>query len=281
MQEEKAQQPGTNWDPGRQQEVENLNIINKTQQPCTSIYNQWIYDVIAVSRYGAEEMMNDKSKMIWTELNSHANMVVIGKHCHVLAKTGRHVNMNPFTPTYKALRAPIVDAATQYDCPYDGKSYILIIRGAIYILSMTKNLVLPFVLRKAGIVINDKAKIHAANPTNDDHVIIFKETGFWIPLTLWGVFSYFATMKPTEETLCEGNDVYILTPEMWHPHLNAYAHNEDSMGDSEGNIHTLKDRKTKLVLMIYLMMDKFNPQVYWQQRQKQLKTTHHEENEEH
>ena len=120
--------------------------------------------------------------------------------------------MNPFTHTNKALKAPIVDAAIQYDCPYDGKSYILIIRGAIHILSMTNNLVLPFVLREEGIVVNDKAKIHTADPMNDYHVIVFKKTGFWIPLALWGVFSYFATVKPTEETLCAGNDVYIQTP---------------------------------------------------------------------
>ena len=37
MQEEKVQQLGTKWDPGGQQEVENSNIFNKTQQPCTSI----------------------------------------------------------------------------------------------------------------------------------------------------------------------------------------------------------------------------------------------------
>ena len=89
MQEEKTQQPGTNWDPGGPQEVENLNTFNKIQQPHTSIYNQQIYDVIAASMYDAEDTMNDKSEMIQTELNSHANMVVVGKHCHKLAKTGR------------------------------------------------------------------------------------------------------------------------------------------------------------------------------------------------
>ena len=31
-------------------------------------------------------------------------------------------DVNPFTPTYKALKAPIVDTAIQYDCPYDRKS---------------------------------------------------------------------------------------------------------------------------------------------------------------
>ena len=143
----------------------------------------------------------------------------------------------------------------------------------IHILSMTNNVVPPFVLREAGIVVNDKAKLHTVNPTNDDHVIIFKETSFQIPLTLWGVFSYFATVKPTEETLHEGNDVYILAPETWHPHSNAYAHNKESMVDWEGNICAPKTGKHNLSLTIYLTTHKFNPQVYWQQRQKQLTTS--------
>ena len=55
--------------------------------------------------------MNDVYKLTWTELNSHANKVIVGKHCHILAKTEGHVDMNPFTPTYHALKAPIADAA--------------------------------------------------------------------------------------------------------------------------------------------------------------------------
>ena len=257
----------------------------KIQQPHTSIYNQQIYDVIAASTYNEEETMNDESEMIQTEIDSHANMVVIGKHCHILAETGRHVDVNPFMPAYKALKASIVDAAIQYDCPNDRKSYILIIRGAIYVPSMTNNLVPPFVLREVGIVVNDKAKIHTVDPRNDNHVIIFKETGFWIRLTLWGVFSYFATVKPTEETLCEGNDVYILTPVIWHPHSNAYAHNEDSMVDWEGNIHALKDRKTKLVFDDIPNVRQVQSTSILAKEAKAIddkcETTHHEENEEH
>ena len=235
--------------------------------------------------YDAEERMNDEAETIQTELNSHANMIVIRKHCHILARTGRHVDVNPFMPAYKALKAPIVDAAIQYDCPYDRKLYILIIRRAIYIPSMMNKLVLPFVLREVGIVVNEKAKIHTANPTNDDHVITFKETGFQIPLTLWGVFSYFAIVKPTEETLHEGNDVYILPPETWYPHLNAYAHNEDSMVDWEGNICAPKDWKTKLVFDDIPNNGQVQSTSILATGAKAIddkcETTHHEENEEH
>ena len=170
-------------------------------------------------------MMNDKAEMIQTELDSHANMVIVGKHCHILAKTGRHVDMNPFTPAYKALKAPIVYTAIQYDCPYEGKSYILIITGAIYIPSMTNNWVPPFVLREVGIVVNDKAKINTADPTNDDHAPL---QGDWLSDSICSLGSILLS--------CEGNDVYILTSETWHPHSNAYVHSKGSMVDWEGNI---------------------------------------------
>ena len=35
-----------------------------------------------------------------TELDSHANMPVIGRHAYVLAETGKTVDVSPFTPDY-------------------------------------------------------------------------------------------------------------------------------------------------------------------------------------
>ena len=81
-----------------------------------------------------------------TELDSHAYMAVIGKHAYILAETGKMVELNPFTPTYKPIKAPIVDAAMQYDSPYNGKSYILVVRNALHVPSMSNNLLPPFML---------------------------------------------------------------------------------------------------------------------------------------
>ena len=41
-------------------------------------------------------------------------------------------------------------------------------------------------LQEAGIIVNDKAKIHMMNPMAEDHAITFPETGFKIPMMLWG-----------------------------------------------------------------------------------------------
>ena len=177
-----------------------------------------------------------------TELDSHANMAVIGKYVYVQNETGDTVEVNPFTPEYKAITARVVDAAIRYDCPYEGQSYILIIRNVIHVPSMENNLIPPFLLREAGIIVNDKAKIHVADPTVDNHAVVFPTTGFRIRLMLWGVFSFFSSWMPTEDDMRAGHDEYVLTPERWNPHTDAYARNEDNIVDWEGNVKEVKDR---------------------------------------
>ena len=101
-----------------------------------------------------------------TELDSHANMPVVGKHAYTIAKTGKKVDV----------------------------------------------------------------------------------TGFRIPLSLWGIFSYFPTSKPTHDDLLNPNEVYILSPATWNPHSNAYSTNEESMLDWEGNMQPKKDHQHQIVL---------------------------------
>ena len=53
-----------------------------------------------------------------SELDSHANMVVIGKHSFVFESTGKTCNVKPFCDELgMAKDIPIVDAAIAYDCP--------------------------------------------------------------------------------------------------------------------------------------------------------------------
>ena len=118
-------------------------IINATTVVCDSI----------------ESESNDSSAMSRTELDSHANMPVVGRHALVLSRSGQSVDVNPFTPDYLSMNVPIVDAAVKYDCPYDGKSYILILRNALHVPSMQNNLIPPFMMREAGLQVNDVPKI--------------------------------------------------------------------------------------------------------------------------
>ena len=183
-----------------------------------------------------------------TELDSHANMLVVGKHAYIIAETGKKVDVSPFTPDYKPLTVPLVDATVKYDNPYNRKTYILVLCNALYVPSMDHNLIPPFMLREMGVTVNDIPKIHKEDPTVDDHAITFVEMGFRIPLSLVGIFSYFPTSKPMHDDLLNPNKVYILSPATWNPHSDAYSANEESMLDWEGNMQPKKDDQDWIVL---------------------------------
>ena len=192
--------------------------------------------------------MEDANESSRTELDSHANMPVIGRNAYILSKIGETVHVAPFTPDYKPISVELVDAALKYECPYSGEVKILIIRRGLHVPSMTHNLLPPFMLREAGIQINDVPKIHVTSPSEEHHAIIFQETNFRIPLTLHGTFSYFPTSKPTTQELEEPEDVYVLTPTTWNPHSDAYVINEESMLDWEGNMKHARDHEKRVVL---------------------------------
>ena len=175
-------------------------------------------------------------------------MLVVGKHAYIIAETGKKVDVSPFTPDYKPLTVPLVDATVKYNNPYDGKTYILVLCNALYVPSMDHNLIPPFMLWEMGVTVNDVPKIHKEDPTVDDNTITFAETRFRIPLSLWGIFSYFPTSKPTHDDLLNPNEVYILSPATWNPHSDAYSANEESMLDWEGNMQPKKDRQHRIVL---------------------------------
>ena len=123
-----------------------------------TIYNDAIFEAMMASMADRSEhaTLNGPSR---TELDSHANMSVEGRNCYILSELGKYVDVSLFTPPYMALRAPVVDVVRQYDSPYDGKSYLLVIRNALHVPSMANNLLPPFMLRGPGVEVNDKAKL--------------------------------------------------------------------------------------------------------------------------
>ena len=180
-----------------------------------------------------------------SELDSHANMVVIGKHAFVFESTGRTCNVKPFCDELgMAEDIPIVDAAIAYDCPYKNVTYILLIRNALYIHSMIHNLIPPFIMRAGNIIVNDTPKIHCKSPTANDHSIRFPSCDLRIPLQLIGTFSYFHSRKPEPNEIVECDKLFI-TPDSteWNPHCESFERNERSMLNYEGELND-EDRWT-------------------------------------
>ena len=172
-----------------------------------------------------------------TELDLHANMAVIGRNAAIVAETGKTVNIKPFSSECNELvEVPIVDAVVKWVCPNTATSYLLLLRNALYVKSMTNNLVPPFILREAGLVVKDTPKIHMTNPERSDHSIYIPDKDLRITLSLRGVFSYFPTCKPTDEELEGTEEIIPITPVHWNPHSDVYAQNEHNMVDHEGNM---------------------------------------------
>ena len=81
-----------------------------------------------------DEMRNDRIDPTM-ELDSHANMVLLGKDCFMFdGVQGCTCNVVPYDPSLGiGKKIPIVDGAMAYDCQYTHKTYILIVRNALYV----------------------------------------------------------------------------------------------------------------------------------------------------
>ena len=56
-----------------------------------------------------------------TELDSHANMPVVGREALVVEQSRKMVEVCPFTADYKPIKVEVVNVIIQYDSPLDGK----------------------------------------------------------------------------------------------------------------------------------------------------------------
>ena len=185
---------------------------------------------------------------IRTELDSHANMVVLGRHCRLEnpdipvpgSPGSRYAIVSAFSPDYKPMKIQIVDACIGYWCPTNETTYILHFNDVLYVPSMEHNLIPPFILREAGFIVNDTPRIHCQDVTKDSHTIISEDGDLRMPLRLHGVFSYFPSFKPDDDHYHSGssNEHYLLTPtgNDWNPNTGDYKEAENYYIDENGDI---------------------------------------------
>lgn len=170
------------------------------------------------------------------ELDSHAQSAVVGKDALILRDTKKSCSVTGFTNSLgKVASVPIVDACVAYDDPVTGESYCLILYNALWVEEMDHVLIPPFLLRRAGLLVDECPKIQARNPTDETHSICFLDASLRIPLQLRGTFSVFNARCPTR-------DEWHLLPRMnltsdepnWDPHTDVFSLMESSMLGSDG-----------------------------------------------
>ena len=84
-----------------------------------------------------------------TDLDSHANMAVAGNGCTIIAKSGQYSNVTLFSAELPEMeRVEIGDVAISYDNPITLVTYLLVMRNALLIPSMSHNLLSPFLIRE-------------------------------------------------------------------------------------------------------------------------------------
>ena len=97
--------------------------------------------------------MENYSGQSATELDSHANMAVAGANVSIISKSGLVATVTPFSDDLPPMDdVEIGDVAIAYDDPRTGVTYILIIRNALLIPTMSHNLIPPFLIREAGLM---------------------------------------------------------------------------------------------------------------------------------
>eukprot|EP00957_Ditylum_brightwellii_P092898 7072854-Ditylum_brightwellii.AAC.1 len=129
-----------------------------------------IYKVPSVGSNPNVENVESRS-----DLDTHANMPVIGKNVLILGHTGRVADTNPFTSNYDAISIPIVHDAIKYECPYTGNVIIFIVRNALSVPAMDNNWIPLFVMRETGLAVKDMPKIYVSDPSVDNNVILGSE----------------------------------------------------------------------------------------------------------
>ena len=178
----------------------------------------------------------DLSKVTATELDSHADSPVVGWYSRILEETGRKATVSGFTSDLgKPITVLVVNAAVTYDC----NVYILVICNALYFKNMEENLVPPFMMRLAGIDVNECPKFLAKIPSESNHSMYFPDADVRVPFQLEGIISHIPMRIPSTSELDEQTGSYLLlTPNMptWDPHTPIYRDQEDGMTNYNGNI---------------------------------------------
>ena len=110
------------------------------------------------------------------ELHSHADTCCAGSTCHVIEYMGKLCDVTPFSHEYEPMmNIPIVKAATAYDDPQTGETYILILAQALFLGDkLEHSLICLNQIHTHGVVVDD-VPIHLMHNKQAMHLTYFPE----------------------------------------------------------------------------------------------------------
>ena len=161
------------------------------------------------------------------ELDSHADTTVAGSNCVILSYTGKECDVTPYRDDYQPVsNIPIVSAATAWQSPSTGQTYILFFNEALWMGdSMETTLVNPNQLRHYGTQVQD-------NPTSKLPLsIITEDNEFSMDLTMSGTIVCADTFTPSENELQSCPHIQLTSPTPWDPYKVTFHQSSITLDD--------------------------------------------------
>jgi hypothetical protein len=161
--------------------------------------------------------------------------------------------VSAFTDTHEVIHdVPIVTAATAYDDPKTGITYILILGQSIYMGDrMNTSLLCPNQLRMNNIMVDDIPKHLAPQSKPSTHSIICSDEDMILPLSLKGVISYIDTRTPSQEELDTCKWITLTNEHDWDPHSEFFQEQENNFDALQSHHYHHNERQIHSVLSEY------------------------------
>ena len=165
------------------------------------------------------------------ELDSHADSIVAGKNCIILSYTGKECDVSPYRDDYESIKnVPIVTAATAWQSPITGQTYILVLNEAIWMgETMDHTLLNPNQLRHYGTRVQDDPT--SAYPLS----IITEDNEFCMELTMSGTIVYAETHSPSNSDLNKYPHITLSSPHQWDPKRVKFPKCTYTLGEMMGD----------------------------------------------
>ena len=163
----------------------------------------------------ASTTSHTKQKIVYgkCESDNHADTTAAGANCVIMEYTGKVCDVSPYTDDYEAVKnVPIVHAATAWQSPVTGQTYILVFNEVLWMGdSMDNTLFNPNQLRHFGTKVQD-------NPMEDRPLsIITADEDLILEMSISGTIIHFDSHTPTDEELRTCPHVVLTSPHPWDP----------------------------------------------------------------
>lgn len=186
----------------------------------------------------------DTNKEGKLEMDSHADSPVVGQGALEVRDCGRTVLVGGFSDELgEPMRVRVIDALLLYEDDISGEQYLLLIRNALSVPSMNHHLIPPFMMRLAGVEVDECAKFLSKNPSVANHSLYFPDEDVRIPMSIHNIFSYIPTRMPSTQDVEDLMDKQLeLTPQLpqWDPQSDYYQQREADMVNYRGGLREVK-----------------------------------------